>query len=214
MRNSISKTIVAGLAALSISAATVSLPATPASAAWGGGNWHGGGGMGGWHGGGGWGGGWHGGGWNGGWHGGGWNGGWRGGGWAGVAAAGLARSRVEWRLGLGWLRLGLGRLRRLVGPGIGHWRGSRRCRLLPLLGRLLWLPVLWVRRLRRLSEASPDLQSQRTLPWPTLGERLLEGRCAARSPWLSAMATATCRLNQFSARSGRSHLELQSGAAI
>ena len=119
MRNSISKTIVAGLAALSISAATVSLPATPASAAWvaaigrrrrkaagmaagdgaaagmaaagmvGAGMAAGAAAAG--------------------------AGGWRAGGW-----------RLAWRLGLGWLRLGLGRLRRLVGPGVGHaaWRSA------------------------------------------------------------------------------------------
>ena len=86
MRNSISKTIVAGLAALAMSAATVSLPATPASAAWGG-NWHGGGF------GGGWGGGWHGGGWGGGrnWHPGYWRGGvWYNGWWGPAIAAGIA----------------------------------------------------------------------------------------------------------------------------
>jgi hypothetical protein len=75
MRNSISRTIVAGLTALAIAAAVV-LPTTPASA----GGFRMGGGGGGWHGGG-WGGGWHGGGWGGaGWHGG-WAGGrtWHGG---------------------------------------------------------------------------------------------------------------------------------------
>jgi hypothetical protein len=97
MRNSISKTIVAGLAALGMAGAVV-LPTTPASAGWSGGStWHGGGG---WHGGG-WGGGWHGGGWGNGWHGGSWHPGfWRGGVWnngwwgpaivAGVAAGALA----------------------------------------------------------------------------------------------------------------------------
>jgi hypothetical protein len=74
MRNSISKTIVAGLAALTMSAAVIS-PTSPASAQqWHGGGWHGGG----WHGGG-WGGGWHGGGWRPGWGGGGWHGAWNGG---------------------------------------------------------------------------------------------------------------------------------------
>jgi hypothetical protein len=69
MRNSISRTLVAGVAALAMAAAVV-LPTTPASA---GGFRVGGGGFGGWHGGG-WGGGWH----------GGWGGaGWRGGGWGG-----------------------------------------------------------------------------------------------------------------------------------
>jgi hypothetical protein len=74
MRNSSSKTIVAGVAALAMAAA-VTLPASPASAAWGN-NWHGGGG---WHGGGWQGGGWRGGGWRGGW--GGWRGGYGYGGW-------------------------------------------------------------------------------------------------------------------------------------
>jgi hypothetical protein len=83
MRNSISKTIVAGLAALGLAGAVV-LPTTPASAGWSGGStWHGGGGGGGWHGGA-WSGGntWHGGSWGGGWHGGGWGNGWHGG-WGG-----------------------------------------------------------------------------------------------------------------------------------
>jgi hypothetical protein len=80
MRNMVSKAMVAGVAALAL---TASLVATtePAAA-----QWHGG-----WHGGG-WGGGWHGGGWGGGWHGGGvWHPGyWRSGvwynGWWGPAA--------------------------------------------------------------------------------------------------------------------------------
>ena len=74
MRNTISKAIVAGLAALSLAASLVAT-AEPASAQ----TWHGGGG--GFHGGGAWhggGGAWHGGGY--GWHGGGWHGGWAGGG--------------------------------------------------------------------------------------------------------------------------------------
>ncbi len=84
MRNTISRAIVAGLAALSLSASLIAT-SEPASATWrgggGGGGWHGGGG--GWHGGGG---GWRGGGWHGGyagWHGGGrWHPGyWRGGAW-------------------------------------------------------------------------------------------------------------------------------------
>ena len=76
MSNSISKTIVAGVAALAMAAAVV-LPTTPADAAF---RTGGGGFGGGWHGGGGgWGGGWRGGGWGGGWRG----GGWRGGGWGG-----------------------------------------------------------------------------------------------------------------------------------
>jgi hypothetical protein len=81
MSNSISKTIVAGVAALAMAAAIV-LPTTPADAAF---RMGGGGFGGGWHGGGGWGGGWRGGGWGGGWRGGGWGGGWRGGwgGWRG-----------------------------------------------------------------------------------------------------------------------------------
>ena len=69
----ISKTIVAGVSALAMSAAVI-LPTGPALA----GGWRGGGG--GFHGGGFHGGGFHGGGWGGGgWHG----GGWHGGGWAG-----------------------------------------------------------------------------------------------------------------------------------
>ena len=72
MRNSISRTMVAGVAALAMAAAVI-LPTTPASAGgfrMGGGGWHGGG----------WGGGWHGGGWGcGGWRGAGWRGGWAGG---------------------------------------------------------------------------------------------------------------------------------------
>jgi hypothetical protein len=92
MRKSISKTIVAGLAALTMAAAVI-LPTTPASAGWGG-TWHGGGGWGGggWHGGG-----WHGGGWGNGWHGGGswhpgyWRGGvWYNGWWGPAVAAGIA----------------------------------------------------------------------------------------------------------------------------
>jgi hypothetical protein len=77
MRNSISKKIVAGLAALAMSAA-LSLSATPADAQFRHGGF--GGGFGGFHGGMGGFGGWHG-GWGGGWRGGGWGGGWRGGGW-------------------------------------------------------------------------------------------------------------------------------------
>ncbi|HEY1453499.1 MAG TPA: hypothetical protein VGF57_08560 [Roseiarcus sp.] len=100
MGRSISRTIVAGLAALAMSAAVV-LPSTPASA--GGGFRMGGGGFGGgWHGGGGWGGGgFRGGGWGGGgWHGGGWGGGgwrgvgWRGAGWGGGWRGGWAGGRV------------------------------------------------------------------------------------------------------------------------
>ena len=92
MRNVISKTIVAGVAALSL-AASAFATAGPASAAqWrgGGGGWHGGGG--GWHGGGG---GWRGGyagGWRGRgyWHPGYWRGGvWYNGWWAPAVAAGV-----------------------------------------------------------------------------------------------------------------------------
>ena len=99
MRNTISKTIVAGLGALSV-AALLAATVEPASAQnWrgGGGGWHGGGG--GWHGGGG---GWHGGygGWHGGYGRGAWhNGYWRGGsyynGWWGPAiVAGLAAGAI------------------------------------------------------------------------------------------------------------------------
>jgi len=93
MRKSIMKSIVAGLAAIVLSAAVASLPADA-------GIWHGGGG-GGWHGGG-----WHGGGWNGGWRGGAWNGGWRGGYWNGGWRGGY------WGPGWGW---GSG-----WGPGWGY----------------------------------------------------------------------------------------------
>ena len=80
MRNAITRTTIAGLAALSLIG---SLVATTEPAAAGGnvrGGFHGGHG-GGFHGGGFHGGGWHGGGWHGG-------GGWRGGGWAGPAIVG------------------------------------------------------------------------------------------------------------------------------
>src|SRR5271165_5842494 len=121
MRSSISKKIVAGLAALAMTAA-FSLTTTPADAQFrhggfggGFGGWHGGG-FGGWHGGGF--GGWRGAGWGGGWGGAGWGGGGRGGGWgwwgagaaaggggagaaagvaAGGAAAGMAASGRDWR---------------------------------------------------------------------------------------------------------------------
>ncbi len=96
MRNSISRTIVAGVAALAMAAAVV-LPTTPASAGgfrMGGGGFRGGGwGGGGWRGGG-W--GWRGAGWRGGWaggrvwHGGYWNNGsWYNGWWGPAVAAGL-----------------------------------------------------------------------------------------------------------------------------
>jgi hypothetical protein len=91
MRNTLTKTTIAGLTALSLMGSLLAT-AEPAAA---GGNFHGGGGGfhgggvhgGGWHGGGG---GWHGGGWHGGgWHGSGWHGnGWGGGGWAGPAIVG------------------------------------------------------------------------------------------------------------------------------
>jgi len=88
----ISKTIVAGAAALAMAAAVV-LPTAPASAA-GFGGFHGGGFHGGGFHGGGWGGaGWHGGGWGGHggvWHGGYWRGGqWYGGWWGPAVAAGV-----------------------------------------------------------------------------------------------------------------------------
>jgi hypothetical protein len=80
MRVQVSKSIIAGLAALVVSIA-VSVAPTPAAA-----QWHGGGGF---HGGG-----WHGGGWGGGWRGGGW-GGWRGG-------YGWGWRRAGWGWGPGW----------------------------------------------------------------------------------------------------------------
>ncbi len=89
MRNSISRTMVAGVAALAMAAAVI-LPTTPASAGgfrMGGGGWHGGG----------FGGGWHGGGWGGGrvWHGGYWNNGiWYNGWWGPALAAGLLTGAV------------------------------------------------------------------------------------------------------------------------
>lgn len=98
MRNT--KMIVAGLAALSLSASLVAT-VEPASAQ----TWHGGGG--GWHGGGWHGGGWHGGGWRGGgyawrggygrgvWHNGYWRGGtWYNGWWGPAAVAGLAAGAI------------------------------------------------------------------------------------------------------------------------
>jgi hypothetical protein len=82
MRNTISKSAIAALTALSLAASAFAVTVEPASAA--GPAFHGGGrGGGGWHGGAG---GWHGGG--GGWHGGGHGGGWHGGGWAGPAIVG------------------------------------------------------------------------------------------------------------------------------
>jgi hypothetical protein len=109
MRNSISKTIVAGLTALTLSAAVV-LPSTPASAGWR-------------MGGGGWGGGWHGGGWGGGWGGGGvwhngywrngyWNNGW----WGPALAAGLLTGAVI-ASSPGWGGYGYG-----YGGGNGCWQ--------------------------------------------------------------------------------------------
>jgi hypothetical protein len=84
MRNTTSRAIIAGLAALSLAASAVETvqPASAAGPAFHGGGGHGGGGHGG-------GGGWHGG--AGGWRGGGWHGGgggWHGGGWAGPAVVG------------------------------------------------------------------------------------------------------------------------------
>ncbi len=95
MRNSVSKTIIAGVAALAMSAGVVSSTAPAAAGEWhgGGGGWHGGG----WHGGGWHGGGWHAGGWHGGrtWHNGYWNGGhWYGGWWGPAVAAGLAAGAI------------------------------------------------------------------------------------------------------------------------
>src|SRR5271165_2606832 len=107
MRNTISKAIVAGVAALSLATAVVATTEPASAQQWhgGGGGWHGGGG--GWHGGGGgWhggGGGWHAGGWGGGgwrggggvWHNGYWNGGrWYGGWWGPAVAAGLAAGAI------------------------------------------------------------------------------------------------------------------------
>jgi hypothetical protein len=88
MRNTIAKTTIAGLTALSLMGSLLAT-AEPAAAAGalhgGGGGFHGGGG--GFHGGGFHGGGFHGGGWHGG--GGGWHGGgWGGGGWGGAAVIG------------------------------------------------------------------------------------------------------------------------------
>jgi hypothetical protein len=75
MRNTMSKAIIAGLAALSLGASALAT-ADPASAAW-----RGGGRMGAWHGG------WRGGGWHGGgWHGGGW--------WGPAIVGGLAASAL------------------------------------------------------------------------------------------------------------------------
>ncbi len=96
MSNSISKTIVAGMAALVMAAAVV-LPTTPADAAF---RMGGGGFGGGWHGGG-----WHGGGWGGGWRGGGWRGGWAGAGWRGGWAGGRVWHGGYWNNGVwynGW----------------------------------------------------------------------------------------------------------------
>src|ERR1700728_4783364 len=127
MRNSISRTIVAGVAALAMAAAVI-LPTTPASAGgfrMGGGGWRGGGWGGGWHGGGWGGGGWRGGGWGragwrGGWgggrvwHGGYWNNGvWYNGWWGPAVAAGVpggaALAPFPPRGYGGGLRLGYGR---------------------------------------------------------------------------------------------------------
>jgi hypothetical protein len=100
MRISISKKIVAGLAALAMSAA-LSLSATPADAQFRHGGF--GGGFGGFHGGMGGFGGWHSGmgGWGGGWRGGGWGGGWRNAGW------GWGSQGRSWN-GCGWGGCGFG----------------------------------------------------------------------------------------------------------
>jgi len=84
MRGSISKTIIAGLAALAMSVGVVAETTTPAAAQWHGGGWHGGG----WHGGG-W--GWRGGGWRGG---GCWNCGWNNGWWGPAVVGGLALGAI------------------------------------------------------------------------------------------------------------------------
>jgi hypothetical protein len=96
MRNALTRTTIAGLAAFSLVGSLLAT-AEPAAAAGlhGGGGGHGGGGFhgggvhgGGFHGGGFHGGGYHGGGYAGGWHGGGWNGGWAGPAVVGGLAAG------------------------------------------------------------------------------------------------------------------------------
>ncbi len=111
MRISISRKIVAGLAALAMSAA-LSLSATPADAQFrhggfggGFGGFHGGmGGFGGWRGGGGgWGGGWRGGGWGGGWRNAGWGGGWQGRSWNGCGWGGCGYNGWGWGLATGAL---------------------------------------------------------------------------------------------------------------
>jgi len=99
MRNSITKTVLAAIAALGMAAAVATV-STPAQAQWHGG-FHGGG----FHGGG------FGGGFHGGWHGGGWGGGWHGG-WG----------RPGWGGGWGWRRAGWG-----WGPGWGWGGGCWNC---------------------------------------------------------------------------------------
>ena len=132
MRNSITKTVLAAVAALGMATAVATI-STPAEAQWHGGGFHGGGFHGGF-GGGGFHGGWRGGGWGGGWHGGwgrpGWGGGWGwrragwGPGWGGGWGGGC------WNCGLG-RRLGLG-LRSRLGDrsrdsaARGRDRGQRR----------------------------------------------------------------------------------------
>src|ERR1700690_4175699 len=71
MRNTISRSTIAGLAALSLMGSLIATIEPASAQRWHGGGFHGGG----WHGGG-----WHGGGWHG--------GGWGGGGWAGPAIVG------------------------------------------------------------------------------------------------------------------------------
>ena len=111
MRNSITKTVVAAIAALGMATAVATI-STPAEAQWhGGGGFHGGGFGGGWHGGGWRGGGWRGGGWGGGWHGGwgrpGWGGGgggwgWRRAGWGPGWGGGCWNCGGGWGGGWGW----------------------------------------------------------------------------------------------------------------
>ena len=135
MRNTVSKAIVAGVAAVAFAAATIGA-AEPASAGgaavWhgGGGGWHGGG----WHGGGWGGGGWHGGGWRGGprlarrrpqcWHPGYWNGGgWYNGWWGPAVAVGALTAGA---IALGAANSGPLRLRRPVRPGPSALCAERR----------------------------------------------------------------------------------------
>ena len=186
MRNTISKAIVAGVAALSLATAVVATT-EPASA----GQWHGGGFGGGWHGGGfgGWhggGGGWRGGGWHGGWAGGGgrywhpgyWNGGrWYGGWWGPAVVAGLAAGAHR-HLSL----LGLRRLRRQLLAGSPGLRRLRQPTWRPAGQRL---PVIkTVQRIERgLAQAGPFLFSalaSSARRSSVSGRRWSSGRKAAR----------------------------------